>query len=868
MPEPEFWKRKLAAFLHDPPHKPLDFGPQHEADARQMLKAALPGFDEDQLATLIAAVKSSDWTAAAADRFCFPRGKAPSKFTGQPGETFRHPLGGAEYKIPKLPEPGLALGWLQSAFGGIKVDETAPESEQWRQRFFLYWRRFMEQTVLQPGAARDLAYYPADTRIPDHTIWNHMNLASALEACRVNAEIRPAFLVLQLGPVQDFIAAARSTRDLWSGSYLLALLTANAIKAVTDELGADNIIFPALRGQGVFDILHQNDVYSKIFYKSGEDREQSLWQRMYGNDEKACCRLLNPTLPNRFVALVPEDQAESLGQAAEKAIRDALHEISQACFDQFASLAKQADASEALITDMKTRWAKQVDLFPQITWAAVPWRHDVDQAIADFANFPVNAAKTDEWTPHQIIKTYREVAKEVSTYEDNSGFLWMLNYHRAEFALAARRNTRDFEQFETDENQHDTPKDALTGKEEIIGSEELWKKKIYSLQNSPFKKNEGPYGAISIIKRLWWRTETGLLGDKLRVPANVLKKAMDLDSVADVAARNEGGRSSQTDSDGERMPNNPYVAILALDGDQMGKWVSGENAPKLLDQVSQIARTYLESINLSADLPRALSPSYHMQFSEALANFATYLAGPIVEHHQGQLIYAGGDDVLAMVPADQALNCARTLRAAFRGMATELPEEQRNYHLASTQNGFVLADNSYPLVVPGPAAEVSVGIAIGHYKHPLQAMVREAQKAEKHAKDEKIYNRAAFAVSLMKRGGETIRWGAKWNSGALQLYDAYCGLRSGEPSPVTARFPYALAALLKPYKLSEMKFEPGFDALAIIKKELETVFERQGGNELSTLCDEYLKSLSSSNRYGDFVNLFLTATFIKRERGQ
>jgi CRISPR-associated protein Cmr2 len=867
MSEPEFWKRKLAAFLHDPPCKPLNLSKVHEDEARQMLKAALPGFDEDKLLALIKTVKSADWTASAADRFCFPSGSAPSKFTGQVGSTFRHPLGGAEYEIPKLPELGQALEWLQNAFGGIRVDESAPEAEQLRQRFFLYWRRFMEQTVLQPGGARDLAFYPADTRIPDHTIWNHMNLASALEACRINGEIRPAFLIVQLGPVQDFIAAARSTRDLWSGSYLLALLTANAIKAVTDQLGADNIIFPALRGQGVFDILHQNEVYSKIFYKAGEDQEHSLWERMYGHDEKACRRLLNPTLPNRFVALVPENQAEALGEAAAKAISDSLHEISKACFKQFVSLAKQANATEALIKDMEKRWYKQVDLFPQISWAATPWQHDVDQAIADFANFPINTSKEKTWTPHKIMSEYRQVAQKISTYRDNSGFLWMLNYHRAEFALAARRNTRDFEQFVTDENQNATPKDALTGKEEIIGNEDLWNN-LSPLKNSPFKKNEGPYGAVSIIKRLWWRTETGFLGSKLQVPANVLKRAMDLDSVADVAARNEGGQGAQTDADGERMPKNPYVAIIALDGDQMGKWVSGDKAPKLLDQVSQIARTYLESINIDVDLPRALSPSYHMQFSEALSNFATYLAGPVVEHHQGQLIYAGGDDVLAMVPADQALNCARTLRAAFRGMAGELPEEQRSYDLASTQNGFVLADNAYPLVVPGPAAEVSVGIAIGHYKHPLQAMVREAQNAEHRAKSTEHYDRAAFAVSLVKRGGETIHWGAKWNSGALKLYDAYCELRKGENPPVAARFPYALAALLKPYKLQNMKCETGFDAAAIIKTELETVFDRQGGKELSELCDAYLANLTTTGRYEDFVNLFLTATFIKRERGQ
>ncbi|HEY5895323.1 MAG TPA: type III-B CRISPR-associated protein Cas10/Cmr2 [Chthoniobacterales bacterium] len=68
---------------------------------------------------------------------------------------------------------------------------------------------------------------PADTRIPDHSVWTHTQLVSALDGCAdgvgTEAVLKPAFLKFQLGPVQEFIAEARSIRDLWSGSYLLLL---------------------------------------------------------------------------------------------------------------------------------------------------------------------------------------------------------------------------------------------------------------------------------------------------------------------------------------------------------------------------------------------------------------------------------------------------------------------------------------------------------------------------------------------------------------------------------------------------------------------------------------------------------------------
>ncbi|HEU5014885.1 MAG TPA: type III-B CRISPR-associated protein Cas10/Cmr2, partial [Roseiflexaceae bacterium] len=47
-----------------------------------------------------------------------------------------------------------------------------------------------------------------------------------------------------IGPVQDFIAAARRTRDLWAGSQLLSELSRTAAKTLRDDYDAQ-LIFPA-----------------------------------------------------------------------------------------------------------------------------------------------------------------------------------------------------------------------------------------------------------------------------------------------------------------------------------------------------------------------------------------------------------------------------------------------------------------------------------------------------------------------------------------------------------------------------------------------------------------------------------------------
>ncbi len=42
-----------------------------------------------------------------------------------------------------------------------------------------------------------------------------------------------ALLKVQIGPVQEFIAQARSTRDLWSGSFLISWMMAQMVQAAT-----------------------------------------------------------------------------------------------------------------------------------------------------------------------------------------------------------------------------------------------------------------------------------------------------------------------------------------------------------------------------------------------------------------------------------------------------------------------------------------------------------------------------------------------------------------------------------------------------------------------------------------------------------
>lgn len=204
---------KLAAFLHDPPGKAFDIANHYAAAESLMREAGLT--DEEERDRLQERVKPADWFASSVERFVFPKGKCSTMFNGQEGSSFIHPLSSTPYLVQgnMTDQKDHLNGIISSSIGGAETEDP-------RILFFLYWRRWLENVASSdPRFASDLAYLPADTRIPDHTIWNHMTVTSALAGCLdEKGQLQPALLLFQLGPVQTFIAQARSTRDLWSGS--------------------------------------------------------------------------------------------------------------------------------------------------------------------------------------------------------------------------------------------------------------------------------------------------------------------------------------------------------------------------------------------------------------------------------------------------------------------------------------------------------------------------------------------------------------------------------------------------------------------------------------------------------------------------
>ena len=839
-PNDDFWKRKLAAFLHDPPSKALDIRTHSDRSDKAMQAAGL-GTPEERRGWEFTA----DHTAAAADRFPFPHhGKASltCAFDGV-RNMFRHPLNGTR----TIPFDGPFVS-VEQAFEGEQTTQPVlndfgalPEDKHWRARFLAHWRLWAAGSAEKDWR---LAYLPADTRIPDHTIWNHMQIVSALDGCRsTNGGLQPAFLKFQLGPVQEFIQAARSTRDLWSGSYLLSWLMAQGLARLTLDLGPDSVVFPSLRQQPLVDLALKKEVWNEV--KIGD---RAVWQS--GTMRWTKAELLTPNLPNVFLAVVPMDRAKELAMAVAKAIQDEWERIAESVWadcDKEGLWAMDDKLQQS--TKRRARFDRQIATFLSLSWSVQPWPETLPEIEKLAGMLPAAASIKNYQITKAAAETIRSLGHGDDRYFDkagqlkNEGIAWSLLTALSNWQLDAVRQTRDFHANPADHHpgrQHS--KDSLTGKEEAIAGGSAWEKKTGGLADR--FKHDDYLSAPTLVKRLWDRTYLHKqwkddLGNKPQAMPNTRSLAAH-DRPADDADED------LPSGEGER-----YFAVIAFDGDDMGKWVSGEKTPPFSSQLASYhdggSLEYFQRTDHAGmftdflKTPRPLSPSYHLQFSECLSNFALHCVRPIVEAHAGRLIYAGGDDVVALLPADTALACADDLQLAFSGMSPKNSAcgilqkapgflTSKNFHerTGKTDPG---SENLIPFIVPGPAASASVGIAIAHFKSPLQDTVRAAQAAEKRAK--KLPDKGAVAVTVMKRSGETVEWAARWNDDGVQA--AFTLLDALRDGVVSAKFPYRLGELMSTYRtqasalMKPMQEVQNFDLPAVFGHELRTVLTRQRG---------------------------------------
>jgi len=840
------WLAKLAAWTHDPAEKALvllrDPAGHEGGTVRELQHILFP----DGIKALAAHVKRADHWASAADRPQFPRDAKDGRYAAWTQVRFAetpvliHPLSGTPYALGKLDiDPAHIKAASTTHFKSL-IERNAGGQPDARKTALAFWRFGPE--IDADGLRALWQLLPADTRIPDHTIWTHLDLSAAFASSFAADETaNPALLSMSFGPVQDFIAQARTTSDLWAGSHLLSRIAWQGLKVICERLGPDAVIFPQLRGVPLVDLWLRDEM--------GVDAErfaQCEWAKESNRTDAN--PLFAAALPNKLVAIVPAAQARELAEAVTQAVRDFVRDTAAAMLSELLEAAGIPNSPEL---PCHTQLATQLDDFPEVHWAVVPFAPLVEERNGEVPDTTeLKKASTPFFGSGGFLASpaWQRLSKPLDLegtqfYRPNAGVLYPAIYELLDRLAASAKSVRTAPQRPNGGEQG--YRCDLTGEAEWLTHDRAHltvpkgeRKQVPTLWNLAAKQRPGisrkgeHLSALAMLKRLWpsWfvRQELGAFGidtqrfvvsthtlaistslerwlaagakidkdaeellararetgtdraalprrlvralyrgkdfnDDQRTLARALPALMEGDASDDPEARNESADLARGLLGGKPEA---YYALILLDGDKMGAWISGTDAAVQLDtratfhpQIRERMKAHFTRPEHQAylDAPRAVSPSRHMAISSALNAFALTLAQDIVENRcKGKLIYAGGDDVMALVAVDDLLACLTLLRAAYGGLP--VPDNLRDtlgIDLAQPSElrlggGHAVLDGKL-LRLMGEGATASAGAVIAHHSAPLGRVLRTLRQAEKRAKNRG--GRDAFAITLLKRGG-------------------------------------------------------------------------------------------------------------------
>lgn len=518
MNEDKFWQTKLDARLHDPGEKALILMRTREGHEGGSVKALRESLTLDAVDSQ--AVKRADWWASAADRPQWPKDfNDRVRWTEEP--VLIHPLSGVEVDLcaqGRLAETEPQEIAVRSLAHFDHLREACGSDPQ--KTLLAFWRFGPELSEEQDNAKLGALWgqLPADSRVPDHSIWEHLDLTSAFAGAFAGDENgEAALLAVSIGPVQSFIAAARSTSDLWAGSHLLARLAWETMRPLVEELGPDTVLFPRLRGIPQVDLwLREQGLPDALF-------EDASWQKSANADTNADTNpLFAAALPNRFVALVPASRARELAERCRDAVRNWMQETGKEVVRRLLEEIDEAAEDESLYCFEQAR--RQLADFPEVHWAALPFslihasadgKRIEDVAMLSEAMAPFFGAKPGELAGFLASEAWRVLQQDIqwqdgtAFWQPNPGVLYPAIYELGERVLAAAKSVRPFAQI--DERGW---RDSLTGEAEWLTTDKAQLDKSYRQQTGtlwariaakrPAWAKKGEHlGALSAVKRLW-----------------------------------------------------------------------------------------------------------------------------------------------------------------------------------------------------------------------------------------------------------------------------------------------------------------------------------------------------------------------------
>lgn len=502
-----------------------------------------------------------------------------------------------------------------------------------------------------------------------------------------------------LGPVQGFVTQARRTRDFWAGSFLLSWLSAVAMQAVIKQQG--QIIFPKVSDDYLNWLEHKG--------KQGTEPQQGCIPNRFKGGLAKVPQDFNPDLVTASIHQAWQALAEQVWQQDLSHCEQETRNIWDRQIEHFweISWALSDDKNESNLLDRRKNWRNylppeeagvkcmMMDGWQELSGIATPNAKGLDlfwQAVREKGG---SAIKTD-LRAHEYLSAIAFVKRrfahcfaDLKTQMPGGWTLhgWAVKSSIPSVAYMAAAPWLAKVLTHAPEDKIKTFHDAAKKLTQSYGE---YQTRLDCIDSALNKRNDA---------RLFWNTKSldgnvffeAALENKNIYPdqkhAQIVKKALN------------ALRQSIADQNLESV--SPFYAVLMMDGDSLGSHMS--------------------------------DTSKQTKISDGLEKFTTGVQA-IVENHSGFLIYAGGDDVLALLPLEYALNCANELRAHYLECFSAYPD------INTTLSG---------------------AIEYAHIKMPLGKVLGDAHHLlDDVAKDQT--GRDAIAVRVWKPGGQHLQWAMPW----------------------------------------------------------------------------------------------------------
>ena len=502
-------------------------------------------------------------------------------------------------------------------------------------------------------------------------------------------------LDFSIGPVQGFVSQSRRTRDLWGSSWLLAFLSAHAMHGA-EKVGG-RIIQPAV--------------------------DDDLLYRWVAGDRTGDPPRFG-TVPNHFVVEVDGD-ARRVAEAAVESFAAAWKRVHDAVRDRFVAHACSAG------NDTEAIWRRQVGAFWEVMWTAAP-SGDHGRSFARRKHWRSHRPPDEPGDKCTVMHDLQELSGHVRARNRGEQDRFWTQVRTGLGALELRDNERLcaialvkrlLPKVAPEALGWDV--DASRWPSTVYVGAVPWMRRVVSAvprQAAAYADavSQGAPADVRTMQRPPFGFAVPAAGDFPKLDANYLHREFvisdrlcPLTVGAKAGAREELAERLKTiydaeDEDGRLGPPPSFYALLLADGDRLGRLLG----------------------NLGGET-----------VSKALRLF-TGAVPEVVEQHDGVTIYAGGDDVLAMLPVPRALACAQALSGAYR-------------------NAFADTDAK-------DDATLSASVVFAHVRLPLGHVLGEAHRLlDTVAKDGN--GRDSLVAAVLKPGGPY--WTRRGTDGAACATD-------------------------------------------------------------------------------------------------